>query len=58
MDELKNLINEGKKAINRIINYLDEHKLEILDFNGVLENLIFLQGYVACLEKQGGKLKD
>jgi hypothetical protein len=58
MDELKNLINEGKKAINRIINYLDEHKLEILDFNDVLENLTFLQGYAACLEKQGGKLKD
>ena len=59
--ELAKLINDGKGAIIRIVNCLEFNKLEIpSDFclREVVNDLVFMQGYVACLKKHGFKGKD
>ena len=55
MDEFKGYIKIGKANINRIVDFLNHHEIIVtmVDFEIIKEMFLFLEGYIACLEKYG-----
>jgi len=54
LNELQQYIDEGKKAINKILNWLEQSNFNVpfkLDLESTREMFIFMQGYATCLEK-------
>ena len=55
MNELKEHIRNGRRAIVAIIDWLDDNKVKLpvpYNLDRTLNALLFLDGYIACLEKQ------
>lgn len=53
LNELQELIGEGKKVINRIMSCLEYHEVEIpviLDLEQALDMFKYMRGWVDCLE--------
>ena len=55
MKQFIKAIDQGQKAINRIKHDLEKYNVEIFlmpDWEEIIESLIFLKGYLACLDSQ------
>jgi len=48
ISDLHNLVLDARMALGNIKSFLEEHNLDIVNFDCVLKHFDFIKGYVAC----------
>jgi len=51
MEKLLELLDQGEKAITRIVNFLEHHKWNVEGFSDILGRFEFIRGYLFCAEE-------